>query len=172
MKTLIICAADNKHHCPEQPQERSNSQEVHNKMPRVKEESNVRNPPTKILQRTQTGKQPTWRNTSSLSPNFDLLEFNTDDDELLEKFLAKNEELLEIDNNEENLSESTLVPIPEETPQNPAVLITAEQNQPTSAAPEGKNIHQNFASSRFHMSVIPKMYFPGSNVTINYNFGK
>ena len=98
-----------------------------------------------------------------LPSNFDLLEFNPDDDELLEKFLNANQHILD----------NTIAPEPEETP---VVPSGSSIQVPVPAPPQGtrtphamqmglqQNIQQMYP-------VVPKMYFPGSHITINYNFG-
>ncbi len=101
--------------------------------------------------------------------HFDLLEFDAEDNKLLEKFLNANQEILD---NSENIlpqpEETALVPCPDK--QSAAIPV---QGTSTPHPPEQQmqqNIQQNIAS-RFSMPVIPKMYFPGSNI-ISYNFEK
>lgn len=102
--------------------------------------------------------------------NFDLLEFDAEDDDLLEQFLAKNEKILDLDHH--NQSENVLVPAenPGTSAQMPAVQAQPGETPPAPPLQSVQNV-QNYAS-KLHMLVIPKMYFPGSHVTINYNFGK
>ena len=73
-----------------------------------------------------------------LPPNFDLVPFDTDDDDLLNQYLDTNDMLL-------NLTNTT-------------------NNQNTTMT---RNINNTNT-----MPIVPKMYFPNSNVTINYNFSK
>ena len=88
--------------------------------------------------------------------NFDLLELtNTDDDEMLSNYLDQNDKILRqhfTDCANQNLNNSNAVL--------EAKSVTNVQNI------------QNLQTVRPNMPIFPKMYFPNSNVTINYNFGK
>ena len=80
--------------------------------------------------------------------NIDLLEF---DDQMLVQFLNENEKLLQ-----------------QQTDQNSLGLATQNQIQHQTI----QNIQHNTVSKPTNFAVLPKMFFPHSNVTINYNFNK
>ena len=84
---------------------------------------------------------------------FDLIDFNTsdNDDDLLMKYLDKNEQILTNQLVPQNDKTSTEI----NRSDTPLKKITNTYNQ-----------SNNFPT----MPVIPKMFFPNSNVTINYNF--
>ncbi len=108
-----------------------------------------------------------------LPTNFDLLDFDPEDDELLEKFLDSNQHLLDAADNIPQPEETAVVPSTSAEEKLEVQGTKTPHGQEKSPSQEGmqQNI-QNFASSRFSMPIIPKMYSPRSNVTINYNFGK
>lgn len=92
-----------------------------------------------------------------LPSNFDLLDFDTEDDEMLKKFLNANQEILDgIQQPEE-----TAVATP---PANPVPAVPVCTKTPHEIQ---MDMHQNI----HNFPVVPKMYFPGSHITINYNFG-
>ena len=85
--------------------------------------------------------------------NFDLLELtNTDDDELLSKYLDENDSILK--EHFSNCDNST-------KPTTSNITSVVESRNITNV----QNVNPN-------IPILPRMFFPNSNVTINYNFGK
>ena len=87
--------------------------------------------------------------------DFDLLELtNTGDDEMLAKYLDQNDMLLK-----------------EHFQNNPVSTQSTITNKTAITSTETSNVTnvQHFGPP---MPILPKMYFPNSYVTINYNFGK
>ncbi len=113
--------------------------------------------------------------SSPLDPlpvNFDLTQWNNDDDKLFMQFVQQNQHLLTDDNikentpQEENPLDQQLVPVTKNTVE----LVKKPQEKTVQNAQQ--NLLQNMSNTCFNMPVLPKMFFPGSNVTINYNFSK
>ena len=74
--------------------------------------------------------------------NIDLLEFDEKSDQMLVEFLNQNEKLLQVDQ--------------------PQPLQNQTQNN--------QNVQNTMVSKPTNFPIVPRMYFPHSNVTINYNF--
>ena len=88
----------------------------------------------------------TTNDKDPLPANFDLVPFDTDDDDMLLKYLDSEE----FDLNAESNQATDNVQIPQQSTQ-----VTKMTNSLSNSMP-----------------IMPKMFFPHSNVTINYNFSK
>ena len=93
------------------------------------------------------------------TPNFKLI-FDNDID-LLDLDEYHNQMLVDF----LNKNESQLVPLTTTTP-----TITPVNTNPVTQTIH--NVSHNGVSKPSNIPILPKMFFPNSNITINYNFGK
>ena len=98
----------------------------------------------------EENKQDAMRQPQFDIGNADFFEFNNDDDDILLNFLKENPYV-----------DNQVAPVLKEVPAAPPSMILQPSVQNVQNV---QNIAQRIPT------VIPKMYFPGSNVTINYNF--
>ena len=133
--------------------------------------------PTKKRKPTSTVTSGTAPNTTTISAsdlnqikteNFNLMEFdNPEDDAILSKFLDENEKFLN-DNLPSNTTDIQTPPVhPVQT--NSLTILPQNQQMQQHADKALANVTNTFNQFQPPMPIIPRMYFPGSNVTINYN---
>lgn len=97
-------------------------------------------------------------------PQFVIEELNAPIDPLLENFLKMFDPVMQQEA-APNANQEQVATLP--APQPPMPLQEVQNNQQHTVNMSVNNV-QNFNPNR----VLPAMYFPQSNVTINYNFGK
>ena len=107
--------------------------------------------------------QPTLQDVQDNLPNFNLQpldEFDTIDDNILAELMVNFEQSENVPETQ-NSKPSVVVPVMSPPP-------------PTHPLPlQNQEINTQFNTmNQFQMPRIPMMYFPHSNVTFNYNFGK
>ncbi len=99
--------------------------------------------------------------------NIDPME---NDDEVIQRFLNQYPNILDPKAAESllNAPPKEQDTVQEQRPKSPEMVVNIPMQQPTIPLQSAATVN----NSALNIPVIPKMYFPNSNVTINYNFGK
>ena len=108
------------------------------------------------------------------SNNIQILEMDPNEDDFLLKALTQTENILANKTNETQNKQNqnkNIKTTKQTTKQNPTEPAKNSENLPisTSGDPTINSLTQNMQQNNFHPAFVPRMFFPQSNVTINYH---